>query len=438
MAKIIITDNYSSYNGGDAAILSGMVQSLKKRIPDAEFLVLSSFPEAVREVNKINGVSDVLVYVTNNRLRNIAGKIGLSFLVPLKGTFKMLRYIVWGFFRRSDIDFKWILNSKEHETAEAYHQADIIIGCGGGYINDNYKPAILGRLFNLWFGKFLGKPVMIYAQSLGPFNTRFYRFLSRYVFDNIDLITTRDVISKNILEDIGVTKTPVYANADAAILLEPSKGNGIEGILNDLDLNEKDKPIIGITVRTWAYGFENPVEVNERFMRNIAKFADYHVKLNKFKIVFFSTPINKGRYYSTDMDTVDEIVSMMKHKDKVKTIINKYSPSELKRICGQMDIVIGTRMHSSILSSNMGVPVIGIEYEFKIRDYLKSLGQEKYLFKFDDVTFEELRDMVDDVWKNRGGIKREMEISVKKLEEKALKNADLCAKLIENEQITYQ
>jgi len=430
MVKIIITDNYSSYNGGDAAILSGMVQSLKKRIPDAKFLVLSSFPEAVKEVNKISEVSDVLVYVTNSRLRNIVGKIGFSFLVLPKGTFKMLRYIVWGFFRKRDIDFKWILNPKAHEIAEAYYQADLIVGCGGGYINDNYKPAILGRLFNLWFGKFLGKPAMIYAQSLGPFNTRFYHFLSRYVFDNIDLINTRDVISKNILEDIGVTKTPIYANADAAILLEPAKGNGIEEILNDLDLIDKDKPIIGITVRKWAYGFDNPVEANERFMRNIAQFADYHVELDKFKIVFFSTPINKGRYYSTDMDTVDEIVCMMKHKDKVKTIINKYSPDELKRICGQMDVVIGTRMHSVILSSTMGVPVIGIEYEFKIRDYLKSIGQEKYLSKFDDVTFKSLRDMVDDVWKNRNEIKREMEINVKMLEEKALKNVELTINLL--------
>ncbi|RCV64844.1 Polysaccharide pyruvyl transferase family protein WcaK [Methanophagales archaeon] len=33
MTKIIITDNYSSYNGGDAAILSGMVQTLKKKFP---------------------------------------------------------------------------------------------------------------------------------------------------------------------------------------------------------------------------------------------------------------------------------------------------------------------------------------------------------------------------------------------------------------------
>lgn len=40
-----------------------------------------------------------------------------------------------------------------------------------------------------------------------------------------------------------------------------------------------------------------------------------------------------------------------------------------------MDVVIGTRMHSVILSSTMGVPVIGIEYEFKIRDYLESIDK---------------------------------------------------------------
>ncbi|RCV64843.1 colanic acid/amylovoran biosynthesis protein [Methanophagales archaeon] len=349
----------------------------------------------------------------------------------------MLRFIIWGFFRRKGIDLKWIINSKEHEITEAYYQADCIIGCGGGYINDNYKPAILGRLFNLWFGKFLGKPVMIYAQSLGPFNTRFYRFLSRCVFDRIDLIITRDVISKNILEDIGVTKTQIYANADAAILLEPARGNKTEEILDDLGLNKKDKPIIGITVRKWTFGFENSAEVNERFMRKIAKFADYQVESNKFSVVFFSTPISKGNYYATDMDTVDEIVSMMKYKEKVKSIINNYSPEELKRICGQMDIVIGTRMHSLILSSTMGVPVIGIAYEFKIRDYLESIGQEKYLCEFDNVTFEVLRDIVDNIWENKDEIKREIAINVKKLEEKALKNADLCAKLIRNEQNTY-
>ena len=430
MAKIIITDNYSSYNGGDAAILSGMVQSLKKRIPDAEFLVLSSFPEAVREVNKINEVSDVLVYVTNNRLRNTAGKIGLSFLVPPKGTFKMLRYIIWGIFRKREIDFKWILNSKEREIAEAYYQADLIIGCGGGNINDNYKPGILGRLFNLWFGKFLGKPVMIYAQSLGPFNTRFYRFLSRYVFNKIDLITVRDVTSKNIVEDIGVNKTPAYITADAAITLEPSNKK-IDKILKE-ELFNKEKPVVGITVRTWRFGFKNPNEINKNLIYSIAILGDYLIEQNKFQLVFFSTVVDKGRYKSAgeDMETVLKIISMMKHKNKVRIIKSEYPPEELKRICGQMDIVIGTRMHSLILSSTMNVPVIGIEYEFKTADYLRSIGQEKYLFKFDAVTFDGLKDKVEEIWKNKETIKNEIRTHVKNLEEKSFENAELAAKLI--------
>lgn len=432
MTKIIITDNYSSYNGGDAAILSGMVQSLKERIPDAEFLVLSSFPEAVKEVNKIDETIDVLVFVTNNRLRNIAGKFGLSFLVPPKGTFKMLRYIIWGIFRKREIDFKWIVNSKEREIAEAYYQADLIVGCGGGYINDNYKPAILGRLFNLWFGKFLGKPVMIYAHSLGPFNSRFYRFVTKHVLNGIDFITTRDVISKNILEELGVNETPIHVTADAAISLEPATGDKIEKILRGLDLSRKDKPIMGITVREWPYGFKDATKVNKRFMKTIAKFADYHIESNKFKVVLFSVIMDKKNYYFRDMDVIGKIISMMKHRDTVKVVVNEYSPEELKRICGQMDIVIGTRMHSLILSSTMGVPVIGIEYEFKTRDYLKSIGQEKYLCKFETVTFEELRDMVDDVWENRDKIKREIEINMKRLEGKALKNVELAAILIKD------
>jgi polysaccharide pyruvyl transferase WcaK-like protein len=49
---------------------------------------------------------------------------------------------------------------------------------GGATLNDNYRPAIAGRLLLLWIAAILGKRVIIYNQSIGPFNSFLYRRLA--------------------------------------------------------------------------------------------------------------------------------------------------------------------------------------------------------------------------------------------------------------------
>jgi polysaccharide pyruvyl transferase WcaK-like protein len=67
---------------------------------------------------------------------------------------------------------------------------------------------------------------------------------------------------------------------------------------------------------------------------------------------------------------------MRKPSLAVNTIV---SPEMLRGLLGRMDLVVGLRLHSLILSAAMGVPVVGLNYDPKIEGFMEYAGMEDYV-----------------------------------------------------------
>lgn len=59
---------------------------------------------------------------------------------------------------------------------------------------------------------------MLYAQSIGPFKYKYGSKLIKYILNKVNIITTREKISKIVLDDLNVS-TPSFVTADAAFSL---------------------------------------------------------------------------------------------------------------------------------------------------------------------------------------------------------------------------
>ena len=93
-----------------------------------------------------------------------------------------------------------------------------------------------------------------------------------------------------------------------------------------------------------------------------------------YKVHFFST-CQGIDYYDDDNKVVDKILALI--PDTYYSDIVKYdrylSIPEIMELLKQMDLIIATRLHMSILSLISGTPVYPIAYEFKTIELYQTL-----------------------------------------------------------------
>lgn len=107
--------------------------------------------------------------------------------------------------------------------------------------------------YYLWIMKialFFKKPVMLYAQGIGPVRGIKARKAVQKVLQQVAVIGVRDRESKAELSDMGVTRPPIHVTADAVLSMHPvDKAIGRQ-ILERHGFTGSRRTV-GIAVRNW-------------------------------------------------------------------------------------------------------------------------------------------------------------------------------------------
>lgn len=405
--KILITDYHSASNRGDSAILEGVIWSLNKYFQDADFIVMTEYPDAA-EI--INGVKATRQPMTNFTWRNWKMGLGMGYL------------LIGAWFYKHGIT----LPKFRHPRIQPYLDADLVISKGGSFLSDYYAPSILGRFWSLYFAKVLEKPVFVYAQSIGPLNRAFYRWIARYVLNRVDLITLRDSESENILASIGVTKPPIYVTCDSAFAMPFTDLKPMQVMrYEDIDLDNTSSLKVSISVRRWNR--YTTTDGHKKYVEAVAALADWLIMENNAQILFASTCTGFAGYHNDDRVIAHEVADHMKHrKEKNPAILyGEYTPQELSTIYGAMDLHVGTRMHSNILAMLAGTPVVAIQYEFKTTGLMKFFSLEDYLIDINHITPGTLIGKVNDALIHREQLRVQISNKLPEIKAKSEQSAKL-------------
>lgn len=304
--KLVISGYYGFGNAGDEAMLAAILEAILEVFPHAEITVISGSPEETKRKHGVNAVSR------------------LSF---------------WKIFK-------------------ALQECDLLISGGGSLLQDVTSDRSLYYYLTLIkVAKMLDKPVMLYAQGIGPLQRESARKAVAKVLNHVDLITVRDEISRQELESIGV-KTPVTVTADAVLSMHPVDVTIGERLLQSYKL-KGTTPKIGVCVRSWKN--------NTEYQGILAKTLDELVKEMGASIVFI--PMQ----YPADMEESFRIADLM--QEKAIVLDQSFTTTELLSLAGVMDITVGIRLHALVFGSLMEKPVVGISYDPKIDNFLKMIGK---------------------------------------------------------------
>lgn len=290
---------------------------------------------------------------------------------------------------------------------------DLLISGGGSLLQDVTSDRSLYYYLSIMLlAKKLGKPVMLYGQGIGPVRGSIAKGAMKYVGNMVDLITVRDEGSRRELERLEVNKPPIYVTADPVLAMHPVDKMIGRQILRRYGC-EGAAPVIGISVREWRDW--------SHYKNVIAKTADQLIDKYKARIIFL--PMQ----YPDDSLAAKKIVSRMLHKATV--LDEDYSTYEMVSLVGNLDLLIGIRLHALIFAAVMHVPMVGISYDPKIDRFVETIG-EKHAGTLQNITVDGLMGKVAAIWPLTDKPDDKWLERIEDLRKKAFCNAELAFELI--------
>jgi len=411
--KILIINAHSSKNKGDAAIIISMIQTIKKYIPNSQITISSRYPNDDSIYSEFG--CKVVEQLTRFPDKKWSFFKRLIFLLKeLNSANKFVRNLK-------------IPKGRSKDIFESYQDADIVVSCGGGFLYSHPKyhieASLIMHLAQIYFASKLGKKVIIYSQSIGPFRSTLSKKIANLVLKKVNKITIREQLSKTFLEEIGIKNSIVVG--DSAFTMQTNRNN-IKEIL-DID---KTKFNIGVTVRQWEFpGQENSKELYGRYIQSVADAIEYVV--TKYNANVFLVPQVTGPT-SIEDDRIANTHVIKRLNDEVKRsvkVLNEdYRPEELKEIYSNFNLFLGTRMHSNIFSLSSIVPTVAIAYEPKTTGIMKLLNLSRFVVDINTINSEVLIKTIDKCINDLEYYKKDLQANIPIM----IKRAEEPAKLIQN------
>ena len=407
--KILITDYHCASNRGDAAIFEGIYKTLKDTYPESTITVLTEYPRAAEIIHGISAERQVLADFRWGISKKNAVRTFLSFTSPAYNLGIQPPF------------FDYI---EEHANTKPYHDADLVVSTGGHHITDYYFPEKLGMLWEHYYLSQINTPVVLFSQTIGPIDKFPYDIITKQVLDTSDLIMVRDRISEEVVLNMNIS-TPVHLTADAAFAMdtEVKEGLPIEAIQDKECLPRNGKGVVSISVREWSH---SGIKI-DNYIQEIAKFSDWIINSMDMNVVFVSTCTGLDGYHKDDRLVAAQVVDKMQYSGgkQVQILSGEYTPQQLVKIYDEVDIHVGTRMHSNILAILSGTPVIAIQYQFKTKGLMEMFEVEDYLLPIEDVTLENLTAKFEACRQNSDKISSLIETNLPGVQKRAQKSGML-------------
>ena len=245
-------------------------------------------------------------------------------------------------------------------------ECDILIIGGGNAIFDTTPQSRSAYFFNLHIelAKELGKKVFVISVGIGPFITEKQIEHTRKTLQKCEYVTFRDEKSLSYMMGDNFQSEKMKLSIDPVFVLEHKFES----------TNQNNK--IGICIIDYRLT-RATVEEYLKYKNDLIKLIIEISNTTELAIELFSTEI-------VDYQTVYEIYKEFEDNDKVR-VKEIYDFDDLIELYSNLDLVIGTRMHSMIISASQYVPIIGLSWQQKVDQMFSVLGDLESVFPIDNI-----------------------------------------------------
>jgi polysaccharide pyruvyl transferase WcaK-like protein len=358
--RILLINSDLAKNRGDRAIAEGIIQLIKQQFPDATITGLSE--QADRD----------------------KAWFGIEFLNQDSQSLKPMDFL---------------------KLLRAARRADIVLWGGGEILKDyTNKLALWYWVVKIYLLSRVNRQIYGAFQGVGPTKARISRRLIAFIVSRTQSFIVRDQESKDKLIAWGVPADKVIASSDPAVLPSPDTPS-INTKTKLAELSSVDeaflKNFICFGPRSWFHyktGGIIPFRYKKALLRLVGKklggdspqYTVYKQRLvaaiNNLTKTQHSNVLLVPMHMSEDPELCQYLLEHVATPERVRVLASDdYSPAELRSIMGQARVMIGFRLHSTIIATSSAVPSINLYYVDKGRVYFDQIGQSHYALPIERV-----------------------------------------------------
>ncbi len=392
--NVLIINLHSALNLGDNAITQAAIYHLRKAYPGVTITVTANDPSSYQRYTDFCHTGTPITWIARVRHGRYRGTLILTPYYVLLLAAAALCYRVLGrrMYFGSHLQRQWL---------KAYYEADLVLGTGGGYYYA-YRPL---SLFFVWsligvaFALALGKKVILLPQSIGPIEGRSQRLLARIVLGRAARLLVREPLSAAyVTRQLGIARRPpvipdlAFACPDHWLPQTPRRSR------------RGERPRVGVTVMDYAAqiaGRFDQLAYEETLAALLFKLADdYGASIEIFCQCYGPTSDQDDRAASARL-----FERLRGRVERVRLREPFWEPQDITAEYAQLDLLIGTRMHSCILALTASVPVLTIGYLPKSMGTMVLLGLDRYCCDIRTVTADALYERAAELLGGKEGLR---------------------------------
>ncbi|MFZ5858182.1 MAG: polysaccharide pyruvyl transferase family protein [Chloroflexota bacterium] len=284
------------------------------------------------------------------------------------------------------LDYRPLRNLRLDRAArDAFRRADTVLWAVGLDMQDDSS---LVRMMYLWVAfrlyRALGLKIVCLFQGAGPVATRAGRVVARGVLSQVDTFVARDPGTYALIEKLNPRTKRILAH-DAIFL---------PGLEEDVErdaipsLQTDGRPVIGINIRQWfhfassilPYQFsrEKYRQRSEARMQELIRSTTELIASlrdrQRARVLLISAYQKDVLPWEDDLPWLERVQANFAADDEVQLVNMAVTMPEYYDLMSRLDLMIGMRLHSSLVALRFGVPSINLSYTLKGGDILRHLG----------------------------------------------------------------
>jgi colanic acid/amylovoran biosynthesis protein len=377
--KILLINVHSFQNAGDHALTQVALKQLHGNFPRSAISI------SITDLGSFTG-PDRAVLSFAGWIKGDSNNPRYRFLYLLVAT---LGFILG--FRIFRIPLMFIIPPSLRETYQALTEADLVVCPPGGYFYSDGRGRNLILSLSMGITAIcLGKPLYLLPQSIGPFFHGWERAITYWLLNRARLIMVREELSLQHLQELNIPPERAALFPDMAFAYQEGSAQQAREFLRGLwSEPNKGRFLIGITAMDWGRQYQE-FHGQARYETAITDLISHILKHYPSKIILLTQCWGPSES-ENDSLVAQRIWGKLDNQNKpLVALAPRLETSNLRSVIGQLDILIGTRMHSNIFAISQGVPVIPIGYLHKTLGIAKTVGLEEWVIDITKINGESL------------------------------------------------
>ena len=120
-------------------------------------------------------------------------------------------------------------------------------------------------------------------------------------------------------------------------------------------------------------------DLYEKYLISLGNTINYFLENTKYKIIVFCTE-------KLDVAAMEDLYNRINSENsrlKFNTFVDLHN---ILSLYNDIDLLVGTRMHSTIIALSQNIPYVGISWQQKVTGFFKLTSSEQNMVSLDDFT----------------------------------------------------